>query len=158
MLKPKCSEFIIATARMIRRKPKNFASGPSATAGIGLHRIFDVVRILYSEQEFRTGLDALFKEQKVILVAFVYTQRDAKTTIGGGRKLVKAIPKDLLDGYKNWFIDIKGKPAKWGESTSGTAFRLVRLYVVADGLPRNVAKLCDRGDTLVQKILKSIKK
>lgn len=159
--KPKCTDFIIAAVRMMRRKQKGLKQN-TATA-TRLHKIFNVARELYSPEEIRSALDALVGSGEVMVIARIVEYKRGKRIDHPPNELIPSIPDNVPLSEASWALDTKGMPIKQGKEKTYRAFYAVRLYVKADGLPGKIVR-CIEGKHemartgLAAQIVESMKK
>jgi len=149
MAKPKCSDFIVAAIRAIR------ASGPKMKGvkpGVAIRRLWSVTSEAYSEKQFREALEELLKSN---IVAAAWKLASGTTYEGVGGRLessfrslgvyrIDSIPEKLpLDGTDPYWYRHDGEFFKREEREKYEKYEVMdslRLYVVADGLPKKVPR------------------
>ena len=157
--KPSCADFIVAAIRATRLKHKDLKAG--TTSGKAVSMVWSLAKRFYSEQLFRQSLDFLFKNGVLILIAGVSTD----TGYPGCRlEKIPKINKDWLLHDRWWYFDNDGKivdseSARKGGTSFVRTIRCPRLYIVADGLPKSVARIVHgSGMSKAEQIMASLQK
>jgi hypothetical protein len=171
--KPRCSEFIVEAIRQVR--PTVSGMKPGTAAGVQLRKIFLITTAVYTEREFRAGLEELLASGKVILSAelSLWTEKDKDGNGGdyrmGGRIRIVRLSSKIDCAEKRLWWDKTGtrkidfKKVRAGQS--GQLWTGIRLCVTEDGLPPEVARLLTESpqrknhgtlETVASKILEKL--
>ncbi len=155
--KPRCAEVIIATIRKLRRTPPGAAAGTAS--GMAVSRIWPVIREFYSESEFREGVEESL-QNGTLLATWQFFDRECGS--GFSRKrigLVTSVPLDFPLKGNIWQRNYLGENLDLFRNRlmipNSNQFSDLRLYVLADGLPKNIAKLIEKS---VQQIIVDMQK
>ncbi len=132
MEKPTCEIFILAAIRAIRKNPKTSQRPPS---GVALERIFAIVREKYQEKEIGRALEALVRNQTILVTAWSTTATSERQP----RKMaISKFPHSPCGAWSKWYLDdegrVRGTKEEAGEDWA-SVYNLF-IYIVADGLPR----------------------
>ena len=134
-----CSDFIISTARKIRKEPPNIKLG--SCSGVKLTRIYEIVVASYTDCEIRKGLEILLEKGSVMLIAhgFVVTWvKGRKMYPFRDRRMLTISDSTPLD--KRVYLDREGLPVDRHSKYVRESISKILLYVVEDGLPQKVCK------------------
>lgn len=137
--KPPCKDFIIAAARRIRMKPAN--GTPGTASGVALYRLYRVAVGAYTPEEFHAGLEAAIRDETILVIATVNETDEQRDIIGNSHcQIVRTIPFESAtkETYHRWYTDLDGNLCGDGRCLR---WSILKIYVMADGLPLKVQKL-----------------
>lgn len=140
-MKPDCKDFILATLRKIRLTPSNMKEGTKA--GTSLHRLSAIALDVYSEAEFRQGLEDML-QNKTLVATWRIVHVSAKDVWGRVHsELIKSIPANMPLDQGSWRRGMEDETVgrTKHESVEHDLVLGVKLYVAEDGLPQHVSKL-----------------
>ncbi len=159
LIKPKSEDYIVEAIREIRAKPVNMESGTAA--GVVIYRVWDVVSEIYTEQEFRQGLELLLM-QKTLVAVWRICHVKINRNYGPHRdEFITSIPENAPLGRDRWYRDMSGQTLEITEveSVEYDLIASIKLFVLADGLPKNYSKRKNtQHGTKAQQILDRLQK
>lgn len=137
--KPDCGDFIIAAIRALRSNPSNLEKNKGS--GVRLMRLWAVASEVYSEGECRDALNQKLRDGSIVAIRRDYDVEPKET---GNYSFRIHQMLDISDQMplNARFSDTNGKflTDVHGLATY-TVIQWVKLYVVADGLPKYVSKI-----------------
>ncbi len=139
-----CEKLIVETIRELRWDRKNPKSG--TISGMAFQRMFHKMLETHGEEQVCSALENLVRQGTIVITARMHevvnnTEMSSHRKPGTSLQCIKKIPLHI-GALPCWCLNEFEERVDPRKTDAYKAFKEVRVYIVADGLPQCVVSKC----------------